>query len=427
MHLCDAHHNGRALYTACVTAELTAGYYYDMDIVRSRVRTMQSALPENMHLLYSLKANPAPPLLTLLAQERCGADVSSGAELLLALRSGFASETICFVGPGKSSAELTLAVERQIGAVAVESASELHMLRHIATTRRCPTTAIVRINPTYEVRGVRMAMGGRTTQFGLERDEALHCMHDAIHRQSPLQVCGIHIYVGTRIASATDAAWNVGQVIAQARQFGQTGAICTKVDVGGGLGIPYYEDEHECAFESFAEAVQEHVRAYHATGLPPCLFYLESGRYIIGPAGCFFARVQHVAMDGDLQQVEVAATPALHGLSAGSFLAKNRHFLGAGLHRDGWKRGKLPTAVSYRLHGQRLPWPTRVTAPRLAIGDYLVFLNSGAYGPTTSAVWRALEGFPAEWAGSNGCIHMLSPQMTWRTLAKGQQLVTGYA
>lgn len=427
MHLCDICENGRALYTACATANVRAAYYYDMDVVRARVRTMLAALPSNVHLLYSFKANPLPHLTALLADEGCGADISSGRELSLALRSGFAPETICFVGPGKNIEELTLAVEHNIGAVAVESACELNTLRNIATKYGRTIDVILRINPGYEIRGVRMAMGGRTTQFGIESVEALRLMRDNTAGQSPVHICGIHTYVGTRIASAEDAAWNAGQVIAQARQFGEAGLICTKVDMGGGLGIPYYVGEEGLAFDTFAAALHEKVRTYDAVGFPPCTFYLESGRYIIGPAGCFIARVRYVTMDGDTQHVEIATTPVLHGLSAGSLFAKNHRFLGGGLHSDGWKCGDIPTTACYRVHGQRMPWPIRVSAPHLSVDDYLVLLNSGAYGPTASPVWHHLEGFPEELVGEAGRVQIVGPRMTWRTLAQSQQMVAGYA
>lgn len=427
MHLCDLHTNGRALYAWCTKRSIAALYYYDTDILRARLRTMLAILPHNVRLLYSLKANPTPPLISVIAHEGCGADVSSGVELTSARRCGFSPDKICFVGPGKSAAELQLALQHQIGTIAVESVSEIHTLRQIAAQQRCRASAIVRINPTYEVRGVRMAMGGRVTQFGLEQGEALQLMRMHCATQDPLHICGLHTYVGTRISSAGHAAWNAGQVLAQARQFGEAGAPCTKIDLGGGFGIPYYEGEEELCFDAFVEALQQHIRAYEATSLPPCILYLESGRYIVGPAGCFCVRVKEASHEEDLQHVEIDASPALHGLSSGSFLAKHRLFLGAGLHQQGWECGNRPTNVWYRLHGERRQWPVRILAPSLRPKDYLVFLNSGAYGPTISAVWDHLEGYPAECVGAQGQMQMCRPPMTWQTLVESQRMSLPHA
>ncbi len=412
--------NGRALFQYCKSRNVRNCYYYDFDAVRSRTEEIASVLSPSFKVLFSLKSNSNPQLAEYIARETpFGADVSSASELDLACSSGFNPSDVFFVGPGKSLEELLLAVEKGVGGVIVESLTELKILDWLGKEQNKKIEVLLRVNPSYEIRGVRMAMGG-VTQFGMDEETVMKTFLDGAKNYPNIEFAGVHIYVGTRILKAEDAVWNIAQVLNFVKMLDEKGIKCKKADVGGGLGIPYYDDESPLDISLFKELLHEYLASYPESIKRSCMFYLEAGRYIVGPVGCFIARVDSVIQIENCQEIEVEATPALHALSEGSILTRNKFFVGSTLCEDGWKQGEKSTDIFYKLNGRRLRWPSRVKCAALKKGEYIVFLNSGAYGPATSPVWKNLEGYPLELAGSKGLISEIRAQMTWKDLANEQ-------
>ncbi len=110
----------------------TPCYVYFLDQVRARVAAVRAAFGNRFHLSYAVKSNPNPGLLRRLRGVVDSVDVSSGGEVLRAIECGWAPGSLGFTGPGKTAAELRLAVERGIGEVIVESVDEAEQLNQIA-------------------------------------------------------------------------------------------------------------------------------------------------------------------------------------------------------------------------------------------------------------------------------------------------------
>ncbi len=421
--LCGYSDNGRALFEYCKKEKVTFGYYYDLDALHSRLDVIDKSLAPFFRILFSLKANSAPKLLAnIAARSRFGADVSSENELRAALQSGFGREDVFFVGPGKSISELQSAIELGIGSIIVESIYELGVIDRIAALVGMRPSAVLRINPTYEVRGVRMAMGGRPTQFGMNEADAIRILLNSEHLYPNIDMGGIHAYVGTRILSAKDALWNIYKVMECAENILRKGVKMSVVDIGGGLGIPYYSDEPEFDFGLFIDRLPAGLSDFPLVR-QNCRIYMESGRFLTGPVGCFFAQVRETTVAGDEQHVEINATPALHALSHGGVLTRDKEFFGASLTSEGWLAGTIPTHVWYRVNGRRRKWPTKVLCGPASENDFIIFLNSGAYGPAVSPVWENLEGYPTELTGTKGDICKIGTQLGCMELANMQALV----
>ncbi len=397
-------------------------YCYDFHNLQEQYARLCDALPQ-FQILFSLKSNPAPDILHFLSmQTECGADVSSGRELMQAMQCGFSPHHIYFVGPGKSMDELAACIEYDIGGVIVESESELEALNALSHRANRRSRVLLRINPDCEVRGVKMAMAGVSTQFGIDQPEAIEICKSFQQRFPHLILTGIQAYVGTRILNAEDVAWNIIQVIELATQIRKMGVPLSTIDVGGGLGIPYYEGEAELDITILAQHLQTYFQENPSATQYKLL--LESGRFLVGPSGYFCTQVVDVHQDNDVQHLEVAATPCLHAISNGSLLTSRQVFTAQSLTVIGRDGGYVPTKIWYRVNGFKRLWPASFRLPLMSNNAYVVFLQSGAYGPTTSRVWAHLEGYPHECSYYNHQVKTIHQQESWRSLAEGQKILS---
>lgn len=395
-------------------------YCYDFHALQEQYVRLRDALPQ-FQILFSLKSNPAPDILRFLSmQEGCGADVSSGSELIQAIQCGFSPHHTYFVGPGKSMNELAACIEHDIGGVIVESVSELEVLNSLSQRANKQSRVLLRINPDCEVRGVKMAMAGVSTQFGIDQPEAIEICKSFQQCFPYLTFTGIQAYVGTRILKAEDVAWNIIQVIELAIRLRKMGIPLSTIDVGGGIGVPYYEGEEGLDTTVLAQHLQSYFQENPSATQYKLL--LESGRFLVGPSGYFCTQVVDAHQDGDIQHLEVAATPCLHAVSNGSLLTSRQIFAAQSLTATGMHGGPVSTKIWYRVNGFKRPWPASFCLPLMSGGNFVVLPQSGAYGPSTSRVWAHLEGYPCECSYYNHQVRTIHQNENWKSLVEGQRI-----
>lgn len=408
-----------------LSAEKSTYSYCFAEFIK-RYRLLQEALGKYFEILFSFKSNPNSQLISYLHDyTQCGADVSSGKELELACDIGFSHDKIFFVGPGKSVNELKQAIHHQKCYLIVESLSEISKINAISQYYNIVTPILLRVNPDYQVYGARMNMGGRSTQFGIDQNVVEELIVQGKDKYAFVKILGIQCYVGTRIMDAKHAATNIINVLEFFKNLTEKNCDLKIVDVGGGLGIPYYFEENEMDLNKFSEELKTYMDNYPPSLLKQTRFLLEAGRFLSGPMGQFLTRIEYCDYDGEFQNINVACTPAQHGLSNGGALTGNHSFLCGVLNESGLQQGNIKTKIWYFVNGEKLPWPTTTLLPRIDNRmNYLVFMNSGAYGPTTSRVWAHLEGFPFELADVEGDIKVLTCPQDWHYLADRQTIIS---
>lgn len=264
----------------------TPTHVYSGALLTGRYRAYDAAFGDIAHRVhYAIKANATTAIVRHMHQLGAAADVNSGGELEVALRAGYAPSEIVFTGVGKTHAELERAVALGLAAINAESLGEVDRISAIAQTQGRQAHVAVRINPDVDAGShPHISTGSRITKFGVSLDEARH-MVTTMASKPGLKVVGLHVHIGSQITSAEPLAKGAAVVADLARHLMAHGVPLEHLDVGGGLGIEYQDNQPVVSPDAYAAALMPIVRA---TGLT---LLLEPGRWLVGPAGALLTRV----------------------------------------------------------------------------------------------------------------------------------------
>jgi diaminopimelate decarboxylase len=238
---------------------------------------------------YSLKANSNQAVIATLARLGAGADVVSSGELLRARAAGIPPDKIMFSGVGKTVDELALAVDEDVLCVNVESEAELELLAAIAAAKGRTVDISIRVNPDIDPKThAKIATGLAENKFGIPISRA----RDVYARAAKLKgvrIAGVDMHIGSQIVELDpfgDAFALLADFVRALRADGHT---ISHIDLGGGLGIPYREDNDPPPDpDAYARIVKDATR-----GLG-CKLIFEPGRLIVGNAGVLVTRVLYV-------------------------------------------------------------------------------------------------------------------------------------
>lgn len=301
--------------TAIAEAVGTPVYIYSAATLRRHARVFRDPFPADTVTAFSVKALSNVAVLSLLREQGFGADVVSGGELERAIRAGIAPDQIVFSGVGKTTDELTQALERDILQFNVESLAELRMLSGVAGSLGRTARVALRINPDVDAEThPGISTGKADDKFGIPWDRAFEAYELA--RELPgLDPSGLDLHIGSQITSLVPferAAERARDLVIALRQ---RGFPITRVDLGGGLGVPYKDGDVPPLPSAYAEAL---VRV---TGSLDVQLILEPGRVIAGNAGILLSRIiltktqttkRFVVVDAGMNDL---IRPALYGAS----------------------------------------------------------------------------------------------------------------
>jgi diaminopimelate decarboxylase len=369
-------------------------FVYDGEQLRGQYRGLRAALHPAVDMFFSLKANPNLSVCAVLRAEGACAEVSSLAELVTALRAGVPPADIIFLGPGKSRAELVACVREGIYAIVCESLGELALIDEVAREHGTVAPVALRVNPSFTVKGGGLTMGGRPRQFGID-EQLLLARPDLARRHPNTRLMGIHAYLGTRILSEEVVVENTVRILELAGRLATALDIPLEmVDVGGGLGVAYFDGERDLDPRLLATRLDPHLDAFRRAH-PRTRLLMELGRYLTAPAGTYVVRVNYVkqSMGENFAVADGGTNHHMAAVGTGSFVKRN-----------------YPMAVLNRLDEPPVgPWQVtgplctpndtigkNVALPQVRPGDLIGVLRSGAYGPTASPVHFLSHGYPAE-------------------------------
>jgi diaminopimelate decarboxylase len=360
----------------------TPFFAYDRELLTQRVARLRAAMPEDLEISYAVKANPMPALVQHLSRVVDSLDVASGAEMRLALDTPTPPGMVSFAGPGKSVAELSQAVAAGV-VVEVESPLEVDRITAIGEETGIRPVVALRLNPDFEVKGSGMRMGGGAQQFGVDVEEAPRLLKEMEARGLDLR--GFHVFAGSQNLHADILAEaqrrTVDLVLRMADEMAEEP---TYVNLGGGLGIPYYEKDRALDLGAVGDNLEHLMRTLVRPRLPEARVLLELGRYIVGEAGVYVTRVvdrkesrgtTFLVVDGGMH----------HQLAAsGNFgqVIRRNYPIAVGTRMDQGADetvqvvGCLCTPLD--LLGDK------VRLPRGEVGDLVVLFQAGAYGHTAS-------------------------------------------
>ncbi len=238
---------------------------------------------------YAMKANSNQAVIATLARLGAGADVVSEGELLRARAAGIPPHKIMFSGVGKTARELALAVEQRILCVNVESEAELELLAAIAAQKGRAADISIRVNPDIDPKThAKIATGKAENKFGIPISRA----RDVYARAAKLdgvRVVGVDMHIGSQITELEPFGDAFALLADFVRVLRADGHVIRHVDLGGGLGIPYREDNEPPPDPSAYAAVVK-----RATRDLDCQLIFEPGRLIVGNAGILVTRVLYL-------------------------------------------------------------------------------------------------------------------------------------
>ncbi len=268
----------------------TPFYCYSSATLERHYRVFAGAFADVDALVcYAMKANSNQAVIATLARLGAGADVVSAGELLRARAAGVAAEKIMFSGVGKTEHELALAVEQGILCVNVESEAELERLAAIAAAKGRSADISIRVNPDIDPKThKKIATGTAESKFGIPISRA-RAAYARAAKLKGVRVVGVDMHIGSQITEL-DPFGDAFTLLADfVRVLRADGHAISHVDLGGGLGIPYREDnEPPPDPDAYAAVVK---RATRGLG---CRLIFEPGRLIVGNAGILLTRVLYV-------------------------------------------------------------------------------------------------------------------------------------
>ncbi|RUQ39168.1 MAG: diaminopimelate decarboxylase, partial [Candidatus Competibacteraceae bacterium] len=264
----------------------TPCYIYSRATLERHWRAFDHAFGDHPHrVCYAVKANSNLAVLNLLAQLGSGFDIVSVGELERVLAAGGDPGKVVFSGVGKRRDELERALELGIYCFNVESEAELELLEQVAAARGQRAPVSLRINPDVDAQThPYISTGLKQNKFGIAMERA-PAVYDRAAASPHLQVIGIDCHIGSQLTQIAPFVDALERVLALAARLAGQGIVIRHLDLGGGLGIRYRDEEPPLPAEQ-ATALLRHLREL------PYTLLIEPGRAIIGNAGILLTRVE---------------------------------------------------------------------------------------------------------------------------------------
>lgn len=359
----------------------TPVFVYSRAHLDARVAELRAALPVRVGVNYAVKANPHPLVIAHMARLVDGFDIASAGELGLCIAAGIDPARISFAGPGKRDEELEAAIA---AGVTLNCESEGEGLRALAIGQRlgiAPRIAI-RVNPSFVMTGSGMKMGGGAKPFGVDADKVPMLAKGLIAQGAEWR--GLHIFTGSQTLNTDAIIEAQGNVLGLAADLTEAiGHGCPKLNMGGGLGIPYFPGDTPVDLPKVGAALAERLDS-----LPQVLaeteLCMELGRYLVGEAGVYLCRV--IDRKESHGTIFLVTDGGLH------------HQLAASGNFGTVVRRNYPSAIATR-YGQEPSEEVNIVGclctpldrladnammPRAEVGDLVAVFCAGAYGASAS-------------------------------------------
>lgn len=358
----------------------TPFYFYSAEIVQSVFQLLKNSLPKNVDIFYSIKANPNIAICQELRNLGACAELCSLYEINAAIYAGFEPRNIIFVGPAKSNKEIEKCLELGIYAIICESVTEYHRISDIAKQYNKTARVALRINPSHISKTALLKMGGKPSQFGMD-EEIIFKNKDYFLTMPNIQLIGIHIYNGTRILNAETIIENTNYILNLTRKIQTEWQVQFEmVDIGGGLGVPYYDNEQELNLNVLRSGLQPLVDNYRKD-FPNTRVILESGRYLIAKAGFFVSQVVDIKTSKNENFIITDGGSNCHMAASGmGSLIKNNFPI------EVFSRNQDISHSSLAIEKYNITGPLctpgdligkQVSLPKLSIGDYVIVKIQG--------------------------------------------------
>jgi diaminopimelate decarboxylase len=350
-------------------------------LIARRVSGLRDAMPNRLEINYAVKANPFAPLVEQMSGLVDGFDIASVGELDVIRAANIDTDRVSFAGPGKREAEIEAAITFGV-TLNCESEREAEKAMQIGERLGIVPRIAVRVNPDFELRGSGMKMGGGAKQFGLDADRVPALVRRII--DAGVDWRGFHIFTGSQSLDAEAIIETQANVLLLAQQLtDKVGQALPKLNMGGGLGIPYFHKDQALDVRPIGAALDEQF-ARLQKDYDETRFCIELGRFLVGEAGVYLTRIierklSHgelfLITDGGLHH-QLAASGNFGTVVRRNYPLANVKKFGSPVEEVASVVGCLCTPLD-RLGD-------KIELPRSEEGDLLAVFCAGAYGSSAS-------------------------------------------
>jgi diaminopimelate decarboxylase len=386
----------------------TPFYLYSYATLKQHFRAFDDAFSDVPHLTcFAMKSNSNLAILKLFALEGGGVDIVSGGELYRALKAGVDSRKIVYSGVGKTAEDMEYALQSRILLFNVESSQEIQLLDEIAGRVGRKAAVSIRVNPDIDPQThPYISTGLRENKFGIDIRQALE-EYTRVSKLKNLTVSGVSCHIGsqlTRLSPFVDALKKVKELISQLRQIG---IGVSYLDLGGGLGITYDQEEPPHPRE-YAKAIKGEL------DIKDVAVILEPGRVIVGNAGILVAKVLYKKTTVEKSFIIVDAAmndlirPSLYGSFHGIEPVRVR---GPRIKAD--VVGPICESSDFLAKDREMD--------SFETGDLLAVMSAGAYGFSMSSNYNSRPRV-AEVLGKGNAYHVIRARESYEDLVRGEMI-----
>lgn len=359
----------------------------------------------NYNICYAIKSNENLSILKLLVSLGSGADTVSGYEVEKAILAGFKAEKIVYSGVGKTERELEYVISQGIGQINMESEAEFHSIRNIAHKLNKIANISIRINPdinahTHE----KISTGKKENKFGITIEVANKIIEEA-KKDNLLNFKGLSVHIGSQILNVNDFELTFQYL----KKLYENYPEFTTIDLGGGLGIEYRENDKTPSHEEYVKLISKYFKDTNLQIL------IEPGRSIVGDAGIFLSRITYIKrteinnfiiLDGGMNNL---LRPALY---------------------DAYHHPMLVNINSNEKETYNIVGPIcessdvfvkSIELNKAEQGNYIAFLSAGAYGRSMASIYN-LHDIAGEIMIDNGKIIEIRKPINFKDLLKFEEL-----
>lgn len=395
----------------------TPVYVYDGDAMRSGVRTLKEALQRQVEVYYSIKANPAIAVCSLIRQAGVdGAEIASSGELEAAIASGYSTARLLFAGPGKTDEELRQAISVGVGQINAESIHEIRRIQAIAKELNKHQRVGIRVNPESDTsNSARISTSGAGQKFGINESQAISAIRE-ISESSHLNFAGIHTMLGSQIISTETLVNNCKSTISMVIRIAhELNLPIPSVNFGGGLGVPHTKDDDQFDISDFGRELIQLVNEIKADQLfRQCRFMIEPGRVLVSKHGIYLAKVI------DVKESEHSKIAVLDGGINHALLPITANQYQVEVINRKPTECTTPITIGGPLCTSADQWRSQVQLSDVQIGDLIAMYNSGAYGLTASMTKFLSRETPAEVLMIEGRVHLIRESSKPADVLRGQ-------
>ena len=384
----------------------TPFYVYSTATLERHYKVFSGAFADvDAMVCYAMKANSNQAVLKTLAKLGAGIDVVSGGELRRALGAGVPASRIMFSGVGKTVAEMDYALEAGIYCFNIESEPELEVLNLRAVRAGKRAHVSFRINPDVDARThAKISTGKKENKFGISYERA-RAVYAHAATLPGIEVTGIDMHIGSQITELQpfeDAFRLLRELVEVLREDGH---VISHVDIGGGLGIPYREDNNPPLPDAYAHIVKNELKSLN------CKIVTEPGRLIVGNAGILVTEVIYVKDGGD--KTFVIVDGAMNDLIRPTLYEAYHGIRPVVQPAENTPRIKADIVGPVCETGDYLALDREMAAPQP--GDLIAVSSAGAYGAVQAGTYNSRLLVP-EVLVKGDKFHVIRPRGTYEEL-----------